>query len=173
MPGTDVRRSSAARQTGEPLTVSLISRSSLASWASRVFNVALIMRWTRGSRLTEPVSLHADHLHHLAAARDQFGQGLAVGVGERAWFGTDPFGEQGDNLGIERIGRGKPAGGAGEITDLVWVDHGERKAPARQSSGQVISNLTVASRTIKAGAKSRKSFVSCSRPLPSRVTAKA
>jgi transposase len=76
-----------------------------------------------------------DHLHHLAVARDQFGQGLAVDVGERAWLGTVPFAEQGDNLGIERIGLGEPAGGAGEITDLAWVDHGERKSHARQSGG--------------------------------------
>jgi hypothetical protein len=31
---------------------------------------------------------------------------LAVGVGERASFGTDPFGDQGDHLGIARIGLG-------------------------------------------------------------------
>ena len=49
-PGTDVRRSSAARQIGEPRTELLMSRSSSASWASRVFNVALIVRWTRGLR---------------------------------------------------------------------------------------------------------------------------
>jgi hypothetical protein len=60
----------------------------------------------RIARLTEPVSLHADHFPRLAAARDQFGQGLAVGVGERASFGTDPFGDQGDHLGIARIGLG-------------------------------------------------------------------
>jgi transposase len=57
--------------------------------------------------------------------------------GERAWLGTDPFGEQGDNLGIECIGLGEPAGGAARAKsrDLAWFDHGERKAYARQSGG--------------------------------------
>jgi transposase len=89
----------------------------------------------RIARLTEPVSLHADHLPRLAAARDQFGQGLAVGVGERAWFGTDPFGDQGDHLGIARIGLGdRPVARA---KSLAWVDHGERKAPAPTKPGEV------------------------------------
>ena len=53
----------------------------------------------------EPVGRHADHFNHLASARDQFGQALAVGVGQRAWFGANAFGEQGDDLSIEGMGR--------------------------------------------------------------------
>ena len=52
---------------------------------------------------------------------------LAVGVGERAWFGTNAFSEQGDDLGIERVGLGEPSCGTGEIPDLAWVDDGERQ----------------------------------------------
>ena len=76
----------------------------------------------------QPIGLHADHFHHLTAARDQFGQALAVGVGERAWFGTNAFSEQGDDLGIERVGLGEPSGGTGEIADLTRIDDGERQS---------------------------------------------
>src|SRR5215217_8884919 len=87
----------------------------------------------RIASLMEPVRFHADHLDHLAAARDQLRQGLAVGVGERTRFGTDPFGEQGDDLGIQRIRLGQPAGGTSEVADLAWVDDGERQAGAGES----------------------------------------
>ena len=85
--------------------------------------------------LMEPVGLHADHFHHLAAARDQFGQALTVGVGERAWSGTNAFGEQGDDLSIEGVGLGEPSGGAGKIADLTRIDDREREAGAGQSGG--------------------------------------
>ena len=75
--------------------------------------------------LAQPVGLHAGHFHHMAAARDQFGRGLAVGVRDRAWVGPDPLGEQGDGLGIERVGFGEPSGGTREIPDLARIDHGE------------------------------------------------
>ena len=81
----------------------------------------------------QPIGLHADHFHHLASARDQFGQALAVGVGERAWFGTNTFGEQGDDLSIECVSLGEPSGGAGKIADLTWIDDRQRKAGAGQS----------------------------------------
>jgi hypothetical protein len=81
----------------------------------------------------EPIGLHANHFHHLAAARDQFSQALAVGVGKRAWFGPNTFSEQGDDLCIERIGLGEPSGRTGKIADLPWVDDGERETGASQS----------------------------------------
>ena len=83
----------------------------------------------------EPIGLHADHFDHLAAARDQFGEALAVGVGERAWFGTNAFGEQGDDLSIECIGLGEASGGASKIADLAWIDDRERQTGAGQSGG--------------------------------------
>ena len=55
----------------------------------------------------EPIGVHADYFHHLPVACDHFGQGPAISVGDRAWFGTDAFSEQGDDLCIERIGLGK------------------------------------------------------------------
>jgi len=89
------------------------------------------MRWTRGLR--EPIGLHAEHFDYLTAAGDQFGQALAVGVSQRAWFGTNAFGKQRDDLGVEYIGLGKPPRGAGKVTDLAWVDDGKRQSGAGQS----------------------------------------
>jgi hypothetical protein len=67
--------------------------------------------------LMEPIGLHADHFHHLAAARDQFGQTMAVGVGERAWFGTNAFSEQGDDLSIECVMCGRALRCKGKIDE--------------------------------------------------------
>ena len=80
--------------------------------------------------LMRPIGLHADHL---AAAGDQFGQALAVGIGERAWFGTNAFGKQGNDLGIQRVGLGEAAGSAGKVPDLAWVDDGEWQSGAGES----------------------------------------
>ncbi len=82
----------------------------------------------------EPIGLHADHFHHLPAACDQFGQGLAISIGDWAWFGTDAFSEQRDDPGIERIGLGEPSRGTREIPDLAWVDDGKRQSGAHQGS---------------------------------------
>ena len=81
----------------------------------------------------ESIGLHADHFDHLAAASDQFGQALALGVGERAWFGTNTFSEQGDDLGVECIGLGEASGSTGKIPDLAWIDDRERQTCAGQS----------------------------------------
>ena len=81
----------------------------------------------RIASLMEPIGLHANHLHHLAAASHQLRQGLAVGVGERTCVRPDAFSEQGDDLGVERVGFGEPPSGTGEIPDLTGVDDGERQ----------------------------------------------
>jgi hypothetical protein len=84
----------------------------------------------------------------LPAARDQFGQGLPISVGGCARFGTDAFSEQGDDLGIKRIGLGEPACGTGEIR--IWrglTTAIGRAAPAR-AAATTISNPPVASSTI-------------------------
>jgi hypothetical protein len=114
--------------------VSLMSRSSSASWAARVLQCCPEHALNaRIACLTESIGLHADHFDHLAAAGDQFGQALAIGIRDRAWFGTNAFGEQGDDLSIERIGLGEPSGGTGEIPDLAWIDDREREAGAGES----------------------------------------
>jgi hypothetical protein len=40
------------------------------------------------------------HFHHLTTAGDKFCQNLAVGTGDRAWFGPDTLREQRDDLSI-------------------------------------------------------------------------
>jgi len=49
--------------------------------------------------------------------------------------GTDAFREQGDDLGIERIGLGEPSRGTREIPDLARVDDGKWQSGANQGSG--------------------------------------
>jgi hypothetical protein len=68
-------------------------------------------------RLPKPVCLHADHLNYLTATGHEFSQSLAVGIGDRTWFGTNTFSEQRNDLSIESVGFGESSGGAGEIPD--------------------------------------------------------
>ena len=116
-PGTEVSRLSAARQIGDRLTLSSMSRSSSASWSVRVFNVVGACAECGDRVQMEPIGLHANHLHHLTAASDQLRQGLAVGVSERTCVRPDAFGEQSNDLGVERVGFGEPPSGTGEIPD--------------------------------------------------------
>ena len=133
-PGTDVSRSSAARQIGEPphgvvdfaVQFGELGFEGLQRRLDRALDAGI-------ARLPQPVGLHADHFHDLTAAGYQFSQSLAVGIRERTWFGANAFSEQGDDLSIERVGFGEPPGGAGEIPDLTRIDDGEWQAGAGQS----------------------------------------
>jgi hypothetical protein len=49
--------------------------------------------------------------------------------------GADALGEQRDRLGVEPVGLGEPAGGAGEGADPVRVDDGERQPGAGERGG--------------------------------------
>ena len=84
----------------------------------------------RRAGLASAAAFQADHLDALAAAGDEFGQRLCLGIDDGAGLGADALGEEGDRLGIQPIGLGEPAGGAGEAADLAGVDHGERQAGA-------------------------------------------
>jgi hypothetical protein len=58
------------------------------------------------------------------------------GVRHRAGPGADAFGERRDDLGIQPVGFGEPAGGAGEgRADLARVDHGQRQAGPGEGGG--------------------------------------
>jgi len=63
----------------------------------------------------QPIALHADHLHHLTAAGDEFCQVPAIGVSQGAWFRPDAFGEQGVDLGVERIGLSQAPDGTDKV----------------------------------------------------------
>jgi hypothetical protein len=81
------------------------------------------------------VALGGHHLDDLAPPHDQFSQGLGRGVGQRARLGMDAFGEQGDRLGIERVGLGQPPERAGEVADLARVDHRQRQSRSGERRG--------------------------------------
>jgi hypothetical protein len=93
-------------------------------------------RHPRRAGLPAAVLLHADHLDDLAAAAgDEFGQRPRVGVRHGFRVRSDALGEDGDRLGVEAVGLGEPAGGAGEVADLARVDHGQRQAGAGERGG--------------------------------------
>ncbi len=132
IPGTEVRRSSVVRQVAELRTISLMVRSRsrlLVEKFQRCLETALNML---AMGLMQPVGLHTDHFHHLAATGDQFSQQLTISIGNRARFWTNAFGKQGDDLGINGIRFGEPPGGTGKITDLPRIDHGNWKVRAGQ-----------------------------------------
>ena len=89
----------------------------------------------RVAELAAALALAADHLDQLAAAGDQLAERARRRVGHRPWFGPDRFGEAGDGLGIEPIGLGEPAGGAGEVPDLAGIDHGQRQLCGAERGG--------------------------------------
>ena len=51
----------------------------------------------------------------------------ACGVGDRPRRRPDRLGEMGDRRGIEPVGLGQLAGGAGKVADLARVDHRQRQ----------------------------------------------
>ena len=122
----------------------------------------------------QPIGLHAEQFHHLAATGHEFGQVLAVGISERTCFGTNAFGEQSDDLRVQRVGLGEPPCGPDKISDLAWIDDCERQTGAGQSGGYGDLISAGGLGPISVGVRARKSLTSCSRAfLPSRATAKA
>jgi hypothetical protein len=64
----------------------------------------------RITRQPQTDGLDANHLHHLMTAGDQFAGLMAVGDGDRVWFGTNTLSEQGDDLSIDGIDPAAPPG---------------------------------------------------------------
>jgi hypothetical protein len=83
-----------------------------------------------------PVALHHDHLDDLAAPGDQFRQGPPLGVGHRPGLGADALGEQREEGGVDAVGLGEPARGAGEVADLAGVHDGDRQARGDEVRGE-------------------------------------
>ena len=78
------------------------------------------------------IRLGAQHVHELTAPGDQFAEVLGLLRRQRADGGPHGLGEVGDDAGIERVGLGQEAGGAGEVPDLTGIDDGDREAGAGQ-----------------------------------------
>ena len=102
----------------------------------------------------EPIGLHAEQFHHLAATGHEFGQVLAVGISERTCFGTNAFGEQSDDLRVQRVGLGEPPCGPGKKS-RIWrgLSTASGKLALARAAATVISNPPVASSTISVGAE--------------------
>jgi hypothetical protein len=89
-----------------------------------------------GARGAEAVRLGDAHGHELAAARHQGLEGQARGVLEWTHGRSDGLREAGDRLGIDTVGLGQPAGGAGEVAHLARVDHRDRQPGGGELGGE-------------------------------------
>ena len=91
--------------------------------------------------LLVPGGLGAQHLDQLAAAGDEFRQGLRLRGRQRASPRLHRLREPRDVAGVEGIGLGQLARRPREITDLSRVDHGHRQpgAPQRGGDGDLIT----------------------------------
>jgi hypothetical protein len=66
-------------------------------------------------------------LDQLAAAGEQGVERLDRLVGQRPGSGAHPLGEEGEDLGIDRVGLGELAGRLGKVAHLAGIDHHERE----------------------------------------------
>jgi len=67
------------------------------------------------------IRFRPQHLHELAASGDQFTEALGLLGRQRADGWSHGLGEVGDDAGIERVGLGEEAGGAGKVSDLTRI----------------------------------------------------
>ena len=75
--------------------------------------------------------LGVDHDDELAASGEPFAQAQQERVGHRFGCGPDGVSEMRDDAGVDCIGLGESADGAGELADLTWIDDGDRQAGLR------------------------------------------
>jgi hypothetical protein len=83
----------------------------------------------------QALPLRGAHADELAPPGQQGAQLLGVGVGEWTRRGVHHFGEAGEELGVEGVGLGQLADGAGEVAHLARVDHRHSEARGRQRGG--------------------------------------
>ena len=73
------------------------------------------------------LALGDQHRDQLSTSGEQLTQMLGLGIGQRAQLQRDGLSEVGQDGGVERVGLGQPAGGAGEVANLARVDHHHRQ----------------------------------------------
>ena len=78
--------------------------------------------------LAAPVLLGPPRAQELPTPGDQRAQVPRGRLGARAHGRLDGGGEAREHLGIQRVGLGQDAVGAGEVAHLAWVDHRDRQA---------------------------------------------
>ena len=76
----------------------------------------------------QAVLLGRQHLDQLPASGEQLLQGGDRVVRQRPGLGSDPLGEAGEHLGIERIGLGQLPSGFGEVAHLAGIGDDDRQA---------------------------------------------
>jgi hypothetical protein len=81
------------------------------------------------------IALGDHHLDDLAAACHQLAERLRLRVGNRPGGRADRLGKMSDCRGIDPVGLGQLAGGAGEIADLARIDHGQRQVSRGHRAG--------------------------------------
>ena len=90
----------------------------------------------------QALALGHQHGQQLAPARDQGGQNLLIGIGQRAQqlgeiVATHQHaGELGEHARVDGVGLGQAAHGLGEVTRLAWVDHRHGQTRRLQRAGQ-------------------------------------
>jgi hypothetical protein len=90
-------------------------------------------RWQGG---VQALPLRREHAHELAPPGQQGAQLLGLGVGQRARCGLHHLGEAREHLGVEGVGLGQLANGAGEVAHLARIDHRHRQPSLRQGRDQ-------------------------------------
>ena len=89
----------------------------------------------RDEGLFQAVFFLADHLHHLLAPLQGGLEHLVGLVRQGPGFGPQGLGEVGQDLGIDLIGFGQLAGGAGEFPHRLGIDQGHRQLGLGQGRG--------------------------------------
>jgi len=82
------------------------------------------------------VLLGGEHLDDLASASQDGREFPGFPVGDRPGPGAHRLAEAGEDLGVDLVGLGEPAGGPGEVAGLAGIDHRDRDTGGGQSGGE-------------------------------------
>ena len=131
-----------------------------------------------GSGGAQALALGDQHREQLPAPGEQLTQVPGLGVGQRTQRHWDGLGEVGQDGGVERVGLGQPAAGAGEVAHLARAKSrtwrgltsatGNPAAASAATSG--CSRPPVASSTIRAGPSASSRVTRASIPAASLAT---
>ena len=88
-----------------------------------------------GRGLLESIELGGADGDELSSTGHKGLDGLFGLVRERSRMRTDVVGEACDDGGVEGIGLGEPTGGAGEVSDLSGIDHGDGEVVSGEFGG--------------------------------------
>jgi transposase len=87
----------------------------------------------RFSRGPQPILLGSKHLDHLVAPGQEGGQFLSLGIRQRIERGSHRLSKVSQDLGIQPVSFGQPAGSSGEVSNLAGIDQGQGQSSTSQS----------------------------------------